>query len=246
LQNNGPTTVGNLTGVANNDIIYYDGTAWSMYFDGSDVGLSVPVTAFTVLDSQSILLSLGKAVNLAPIGRVEVQDVVKFTGTLGENTSGSFSLFLDGSDVGLNKAQENITALAFLPNSGLGQLVVGTKGAASVPGLTTAVEDLMIFTPTSFGANTAGSWAMYLDGSDVGLTGQARVDAVAVGLNGNLYLSTIGLFNLGVVSGDNEDVFICTSFVPGTNTSCVFSPNLYFDGSLWGLAGDNVDSISLP
>ncbi len=246
LQNSGPTTVGNLTGVANNDIIHYDGTSWSMFFDGSDVGLNVPVTAFSILDSQSILLSLGKAVNISPIGRVDIQDIVKFTGTFGSNTSGTFSLYFDGSDVGLDKPQENIVALFHVPDSGNGRLIIGTKGAASVPGLTTAIEDLMIFTPTSLGANTAGSWAMYLDGSDVGLTGQARVDAVALAPNGDLYLSTIGVFNLGVVSGDNEDVFICANFVSGANTSCSFLPTLYFDGSLWGLAGDNVDSVSLP
>jgi hypothetical protein len=243
LQNAGPTTVGTLRDVTNNDLIHFDGTAWRMFFDGSDVGLTVPVSAFAVVDSNTILLSLGKAANIAPIGKVDVQDIMLFTGTLGEATSGTFSLYFDGSDVGLEKAQESITVLHSLAD---GRLIIGTKGAASVPGLTTASEDLMLFTPTSTGANTAGNWSLYMDGSDVGLTFQARIDAIAVGPNGNLYLSTIGAFNLGVVSGENEDVIICANPSTGANTACTFSPAVYFDGSQWGLAGDNVDSIGLP
>ena len=88
--------------------------------------------------------------------------------------------------------------------------------------------------------------SLVFDGSDVGLTGLAKVDAAALAANGDLYLSTNGLFNLGVVSGDNEDVFICSSFTAGADTACTFSPSLYFDGSLWGLAGDNVDAVNLP
>jgi hypothetical protein len=244
LQNTGPTTVGNLTGVTNNDIVFYDGASWLMFFDGSDLGLPSAISAFAILDSDTILFSLAKTSTINPVGKVYPQDILRFDATsLGENTAGTLSIYFDGSDVGLEKNQENITSLAVLPD---GRHVIGTRGSATVPGLTTAIEDLMVFTPTSLGTLTAGTWALYFDGSDVGMTGEARVDAVAVGSNGNLYLSTIGLFNLGVVSGDNEDVIICASFVPGANTSCAFSPTLYFDGSLWGLAGDNVDSISLP
>ena len=152
-------------------------------------------------------------------------------------------MYFDGSDVGLDKAQENITGVFRLPD---GRIIIATKGAATVPGLTTAAEDLMAFTPTSLGSTTGGTWALYFDGSDVGLTGQARIDALAVAANGDLYLSTIGLFLVETISGDNEDVFICTQFTPGANTACAFSPALYFDGSPWGLAGDNVDAVNLP
>ncbi len=244
LQNAGPTTVGNLTGVTNNDIIYFDGASWSMVFDGSDLALPSAINAFAFLDSDTILFSLANPSTVNTVGRVYPQDILRFeAASLGENTAGSLSIYFDGSDVGLSNGSENITSLLRLSD---GRLIIGTKGSASVPGLTTAAEDLMAFTPTALGSATSGSWALYFDGSDVGLTGLAKVDAAALAANGDLYLSTNGLFNLGVVSGDNEDVFICSSFTAGADTACTFSPSLYFDGSLWGLAADNVDSINLP
>ncbi len=235
--------MGNLNDVTNNDIILFDGSTWSMVFDASDVGLTAPVAALTVVDENRVLLSLGKAATIAPIGKVNTQDILLFTGSLGPNTSGAFSLYFDGSDVGLDKAQESITVLHALSDGGL---IIGTKGAASVPGLTTASEDLLLFTPTTTGPGTDGSWSLYFDGSDVGLTVQARIDAIGMGANGDLYLSTLGSFDLGTIAGENEDVFICAEPETGANTACTFSPTLYFDGSQWGLAGDNVDSVSLP
>jgi hypothetical protein len=49
-------------------------------------------------------------------------------------------------------------------------VLISTHGNVSVPGRSAADEDILIFTPTSLGANTAGSWGLFFDGSDVGLT----------------------------------------------------------------------------
>ena len=72
-------------------------------------------------------------------------------------------------------------------------------------------EDILAFTPTTLGANTSGTWAMYFDGSDVGLaeTNNEDIDALDVAANGDIYLSTIGVFSVTGVSGDDEDVFVC-------------------------------------
>jgi hypothetical protein len=61
-------------------------------------------------------------------------------------------------------------------------------------------------------------------------------------------MSTRGLFSVtGVsgVSGDNEDVFVCSSPTIGTNAVCS-SSSLFFDGSNSGLAANDIDGIDLP
>jgi hypothetical protein len=86
---------------------------------------------------------------------------------------------------------------------------------------------------------------MYFDGSDVGLTASAEdIDGVAV-KNGNVYLSTTGNFGVTGLSGADEDVFACNSATTGPTTSCA-SFSLFFDGSLFGLAGNDLFAIDLP
>jgi hypothetical protein len=117
-----------------------------------------------------------------------------------------------------------------------------------VPGLSgLADEDLLIFTPTSLGANTSGAWALYFDGSDVGLTTNDAedVDAAAVAANGDIYLSTVGNFSVAGLSGQDEDVFVCKPTTLGAATACNgFS--LFFDGTAHGLSTEDVDAIDLP
>src|ERR1044071_8183186 len=88
---------------------------------------------------------------------------------------------------------------------------------------------------------------MYFDGSDVGLadTSNEDVDALDVASNGDIYLSTLGDFTVNGVSGADEDVFVCVPNSVGDTTSCNYLPTLYFDGSAWGLAGNDVDAINL-
>jgi lysophospholipase L1-like esterase len=90
---------------ADEDILAYNMATggWALYFDGSDVGLSsIDVTAFTLLDDGTLLLSLDAALDLPGAGRVEIADVVRFVPTaLGDTTAGSFALYFDGSALGL-------------------------------------------------------------------------------------------------------------------------------------------------
>ena len=89
---------------------------------------------------------------------------------------------------------------------------------------------------------------MYFDGSDVDLatTSDEDVDGLDVAGNGNIHLSTKGLFAVNGVSGDDEDVFVCAPGQLGDTTSCSYSPALYFDGSAWGLAANDVDALNVP
>lgn len=216
-----------------------------MVFDGSDVGVQSSVDAFHRLDADTILFSLARAEVVGSLGIVDSFDIIQFDATsLGDNTAGTFSLYFDGSDVGLNTSTENVDAFDVLSD---GTLLFSFAGNALLPGISGVTdEDLLRFTPTSLGANTSGTWSMYFDGSDVGLGGNGDIDATTVGSNGNIYLSTLVAFSLPGVSGENEDVFVCTPTSLGDNTACTYLPALYFDGSVWGLGGDNIDAIGLP
>jgi hypothetical protein len=236
--------VGDLSGVAGGDIIFFDGSEWSMYFDASDVGITVGVNAFHVLDADTLLISLADPTNINGIGAVDDHDILQFDATsMGEVTAGAFSLYLDGEDVGLDKNQENINALHLLPD---GHLLISTLGQPSVPGVFAKDEDLLEFTPISLGASTAGTWSLYLDGSDVALNGGGEPDGVAVAEDDDIYLSAEGSFAMAGVSGGEEDVFICTPLSLGEESGCEFHAELYFDGSVWGLAGNDVDGFGLP
>lgn len=243
------STSGTAGGVAfaDEDILIYDtGTGtWSMFFDGSDVGLgSTDVDAFDLLDDGSFLLSLDASFSVSGLGTVADADIIRFVPTsTGSNTAGSFEWFFDGSDVGLTTTDEDIDALDYTAD---GKLIISTLGSFSVTGASGTDEDLLIFTPSALGATTTGTWAFHFDGSDVGLSTTASEDINgAWQLPGSnvLYLSTLGSFSVTGVSGDAADIFICTPGSLGSSTTCTFS--LYWDGSANGFAGEVLDAFEV-
>jgi hypothetical protein len=236
-------TIGGVSS-SDEDILRFDGSTWSLLFDGSDVGVSSPdLFAFSMLDSDSILMSFSSAVTVNGL-TLNPQDIARFDATsLGSNTAGTFSLYFDGSDVGLDTTSENIDSVSLLPD---GRILISTTGSPAVSGVSGKDEDVLAFTPTSLGDVTSGTWAMYFDGSDVGLadTSDEDVDALDVTSNGNIYLSTLGDFSVNGVSGSDEDVFICVPTSLSDVTVCNYSPTLYFDGSAWGLSANDVDAFN--
>ena len=68
-------------------------------------------------------------------------------------------------------------------------------------------SDIVEFIPTKLGSDTAGSFAWYLRGADVGLTSDGEdIDAISFTADGDLVVSTIGDFNTPSVSGKDEDL----------------------------------------
>ena len=238
-------TVGGLN-VANEDVIAFDGTAFTFLFDGSDVGLSgFKIDAMDVISATEILLSFTSSGTVPDIsGSVDDSDIVKFTATqLGATTSGSFDMYFDGSDVNLSSSGEDVDAVKLTSD---GRLLVSTRGSFSVSGVSGRDEDIVEFTPTSLGSSTSGSWALYFDGSDVGLTGSGEdVDGVGVDSAGKIYLSTTGNFSVSGVSGKDEDVFVFTPTTLGSSTSGTFDSTLFFDGSAEGVSSD-LFAIDVP
>lgn len=242
------TTNGNAGGVAFNDedIVAYDsGTGtWSMYFDGSDVGVTSDINAFALLSDGSILMSFNTTTTAGAAGSVDDSDIVQFSPTsTGVNTAGTFGFFFDGSDVGLTTSGEDIDAIGVSPD---GKLVISTTGSYNVTGTSGADEDMIIFTATAFGSATSGSWAQYFDGSDVALNSSSSEDVNGVWIDdvtGSVYLTTVGAFSVSGASGDGADIFTCALGSLGTTTTCTFS--MYWDGSANGFAGESMDAFDV-
>ncbi|NEQ77547.1 MAG: hypothetical protein F6K23_33765 [Okeania sp. SIO2C9] len=207
------------------DIVEYNLTdqSFSKFFDGSDVGLNgFRIDAFEVLDNNEILFSFEGPRNINGIENVvDDSDIVKFTPTSpGDNSSGSFELYFDGSDVGLTNSNEDIDGLSVDPLTG--DLLISTRGGVSVSGVSGKDEDILRFNSDTLGSNTSGTWSVEFDGSDVELT-KNREDIDAIGINGEqLLLSTTGNFAVTDVSGKNRDVFIFNPNTLGLSTSGTF------------------------
>jgi len=135
-----------------------------------------------------------------------------------------------------------VEAFGLLPD---GRLLVSTLGNVSVTGASGADEVLLAFTPTALGSTTSGTWAMYFDGSDVGLsnTSNEDVNGVWVDATGKIYLTTLGSFSVTGVSGDGSDIFVCTPGSLGSTTTCTWA--MYWDGSVNGFSGEDTDSLSI-
>jgi hypothetical protein len=183
---NGPGAADNVTGVDDADIVRFDAASlgsstagtFSMYFDGSDVGLQA---GNNDEDLDALELNGGGALLISTLGAATVnggglsvvgQDIVRFAPTgLGVNTSGTWALRFDGSDVGLTTGGENIDAVA----NGGGPLFLSTSGGFTVPrpgpDLSGANEDVFSCTSPTLGPATACTWpaALTFDGSTFGL-----------------------------------------------------------------------------
>jgi hypothetical protein len=246
------TTVPGVGSVQDEDIVAYDtanGT-WTLVFDGSDVGLSAfEIGGMAVLPGGDILLSFTTAGNVTglvggPSGdSVDDSDIVRFTPTsLGGATSGTFTFHFDGSDVGMSSTSEVIDGIAL---SQAGSLILSTTGSFSANGASGADEDLFTFTATSLGANTAGSFSILFDGSEVGLSGSSEdTDAVTRTSGSHYLLSTEGSFAVPGVSGANEDVLRFAPSTLGATTSG--SHAMFLDLSTAGIStSEDIGSLSL-
>ncbi|HJS20323.1 MAG TPA: hypothetical protein VJ785_16360 [Anaerolineales bacterium] len=230
---------------ADEDVLKFNGASWSLLIDGSDVGVGgSDLFAFSMLDADSILMSFSSAVTVNGIAATP-QDVLRFDATsLGSNTAGTFSMYFDGSDVGLDVSADSIDALSLLSD---GRILISTTGNPTVSGLSGVNdEDLLAFTPVTLGNATSGSWSQYFDGSDVGLADRSNedIDAVDALSNGSIYLSTLGDFSVTGVAGADEDVFICVPTSVGNTTVCNYSSSRYFDGSISGLGTNDIDAFN--
>lgn len=235
--------------------------SWSMYFNGSDVGLGGPnldLDAFAIIsdtfgewEDDLILLSVSRSVELPDVGWVDDSDVILFApDRLGTTTAGTFSLILDGSDVDLSSWQEDIDAISYAEHDGLFWLVLSTRSKFDVDGITGESQDLLIFDPESVGADSKGRWKLYFDGSDVNLnSGTENISGLTIYSSlrtGDInYFTTSGNFEISDLAGDGNDIFSCSPDSLNSQTSCKFSNVKTLSGSANGLTGGYVDGIQV-
>lgn len=226
------------------DILAYDSVTgeWLLYFDGSRVGLAgSDINAFHIQSDGSILLSFDGNTSISGLGLIRDSDIVKFTpASHGVLTAGGFEWFLNGSDVGLSPTSGDLDALAFTPD---GRLVVSLPGSLNLPAVTARSEDLLVLNNAVFGENSSGDWALYLDGSDVGLSTNNLWGASIDQYNGEIHLTTQNGFSVSGVSGDAADIFTCSG-TTGENSTCAFTS--WLDGGSGGVAsGQSFDGIQV-
>jgi hypothetical protein len=239
-----------LLSFADEDILSFDGTSFGLLFDGSDVGVgALDLDAFYIVDVDTILMSFGTSATIGSLGTVDDADVVQFDATsLGVTTAGAFSMYFDASDIGLGPSSvpdADVDAIEILSD---GSLVFSTSGALS-PVVTAGEDMLQCFGGTRGPSTSCTTLSVYFDGGDVGLNALfsgENVDAVSRAANGDIYLSTESGFSVPGVSGADEDIFVCGSPTTGSATACTYSPTLFFDGSAFGLSGNDIDAIDLP
>ena len=161
----------------------------------------------------------------------------------------SWSLLFDGSDVGLS--YQNITAFTWLPD---GSLLLAFADDFYLPELDIPAgrggdnvdnSDILRFVPVSLGEDTVGSWELYFDGSDVGLTTpQEDIDALTVLADGRLVISTGGPFKADGLNAKSRDLVAFTLTTLGEETEG--SWEMYFDGSdvdLLSASNQNVTAV---
>jgi len=249
LSSNGGGTAGGV-GFKDEDILAFDyasGT-YSMHFDGSDVGLGasgVEIDAFHINPDGTILISVEPSTTIPDVGSIDDTDIVRFIPTsTGDNTAGSYEMYFDGSDVGLDaNTGDDIDGLGIAPD---GNLVISARGHYDFGTISGIDTDLLKFNATSLGDITSGSWELYFDGLDVGVGDGGNnedVTAVWIAPNGDIHLSARIDFSVEGVTGDSSDIYVCEPSSLGQTTVCTF--RMFWDGSQNGFAGQNLNGITI-
>ncbi|MDE0755798.1 MAG: thrombospondin type 3 repeat-containing protein, partial [Woeseiaceae bacterium] len=203
--------------ITEDDLVAYDvaSQTWTLYFDASDVGFSKGrLDGVAALDDGSLLLSKSSPGSVGGI-TYDDSDILRFRPyTLGENTTGSFEIYFDGSDAGLETGGEDIDAIAVLSDGNFAISLAGN--GRNLPGLeTTRVrdEDILIFSSESLGSETVGSFTVLISGNEIGLdTASEDIDALTIDSAGPLTLSVVGRYRVGEILGEDADLL---RFTPG-------------------------------
>lgn len=148
--------------------------------DGSDVGLaadSEDIDALGLAPDGRLVISTRSSVSVPGLSAKD-EDLIVFNATsLGENTSGSWELYFDGSDVNLTSSDEDLRGSWIDKENN--DVYLTTLGDFSVSGLSGDENDIFICDPSSLGNDTSCTFRLFWDGGAHGFAG--NVDAFAVG-----------------------------------------------------------------
>ncbi len=219
-------TVGALS-YGSEDILKWDGSAWSVWFDGSDAGLVAKnaqhnINAFYIPEvGDEVLIAFAQNARVVPgiTGKVDGTDIVRWNGT-------AFSLVFDGQDVGLTQlTNEKIDGLhelapALAPaavkaaagGSCVAYYLISPAGNGKVTNydgtqLKISGEDVLGFCATQLGSTTAGKWHKLLDGKAEGVKPNAITSISASDDGQTLYFTTKAAFNVDSATGGHSMVY---------------------------------------
>jgi hypothetical protein len=232
---------------------------------GHYVSLAMAVGGLS-LQEGDLLLSTDSSETLTSINSLSVQDedVFIFRPTwLGNYSSGTFIMVIDGSDVfgDGDDCDEGAIPICDLTGLTLVEEATNVGGQALVLGdflITGDIKkDVWKLTPTSLGTSTSGGSALLIDGSDIAVSkewdGLELIETTTVIGDVTLQAGNI----LGSLDGDDssvgdnsisvkdEDIFILDLTSAGSSTEG--NATLWFDGSDVSLStnGEDVDVIVL-
>jgi len=182
--------------------------SWSVYLDALTAGVPAAPNAIEILADGSVLLSFYDTVTLPTVGLVEDIDIVRFVPIGGG--AGTFEMYFDGSSVGLLRGYYDVSGFTTKSDGSL-LLRLNRKYRTSI-GYTQETKDLLVFTPSSIGTTTAGTFDIGLDGSDIGFIHGTTLDALAQLSNGNYLISFSSDVLLQAVGSVNRSDIVM--FVP--------------------------------
>jgi hypothetical protein len=212
---------------------------WSMIFDGSDVGSTAPITAFDVMPGGRILMSFDVGQDLPGIdGHVSTRDIVVFTPTsIGDNTAGSWALFMDGDKF----ESRHWDAMSLQPDGSLLFSPPRNGGGLLAPGIDVRDEDIVRCRPSTdeHGVIVGCQYTIFLDSSVLGVEG--NVTAFDVSADGSIVFAAKGSHGLPDHDGE-ADLLLYKGTVGLTPSGLV---TLFFQGRSAGLEGANIADVAL-
>jgi hypothetical protein len=177
----GATTIPDVGSVDDSDIVRFIPTStgnttagtFEWYFDGSDVGLTTngeDIDGLALASNGDLIIStIGSHSVTGASGNDE--DLIRFSPTsLGSSTSGTWTPYFDGSDVGLSTSSSEDVYGVWIDNNG--DIYLSTSGSFSVTGASGDGADIFTCVPGSTGSNTSCTFSFYWDGSAYGYGGE--------------------------------------------------------------------------
>ncbi len=172
-----PTAVPGLGIVDDSDVVAWNGatSSYAMLLDGSAVGLTTSSEDIDAIasTSQGLAISTVGGANVPGLGGSSLaardEDLLLF-----DDASGEFSLFIDGSDIGLGG--EDTVGASFSGTTS--QVFFTNLGSFNIDGLIADRDDVAVFTG-AVGDTTVGTLTAFFDGDEHDLSGE-QLDGLTV------------------------------------------------------------------
>lgn len=156
-----PKKIGGLRKVDDSDIVHFDrnaansNSAYTFYFDGSDVGLTTDDETIDAIGFDSagrLVISTDGNYSVPKTGGGTLSgvdaDLIVFNGSTGPDTVGTFELYFNGVSAGFNTPQEDIWGVWIDPNTE--EIYLTTRGDFSVGALNGVGTDVIVCAPAGF------------------------------------------------------------------------------------------------